>query len=789
MPPKKFYKKKGAGFSKASYSTSIGQTAYLVIVESPSKCGKIEEYLGSQYKCIASKGHFREITGLKQIAIKSNFEPTFTMVKEKSSHVSWMRDIVKQYPKSSIFLATDDDREGEGIAWHLCQVFDLPIGTTKRILFHEITKKAITDAISSPTTLNMDLVKAQHARQVLDIIVGFKISPHLWKHIRGGKDNALSAGRCQTPALRLVYEREKEIRNSILEKKYKIMGSFTPQNIGFVLNREFEKEKQVSDFMKKSQDFQHVLSIKSERKSEKQPPRPFHTSHLLQTANNVLGMSPKITMMTAQKLYQAGLITYMRTENAKYAPPFVETVKQYILGKYGDQCLGNLGKITNFDKKNPHEGIRVTNIQTSSIQIGPRENKLYQLIWRNTLESCMAPALYQVFPLEITAPNIDEHNLIYKKNLELPMFMGWKLVKGEKDSDEEVYLYVKNLCTAGQVSVSYQKISSDLVVHNKISHYNESSLVKKLEDLGIGRPSTYAMLVETIQDRDYVKLGNIEGKEEECTNYILEKGKKLVTKTVKKKIGNENNKSYLEPVGELCIEFLLKYFQQLFEFDYTKNMEDELDKIANGQMEKEWYNLCSNCYKEIGIMSKQLNKVEKEAYRIDELHEISFQQYGPCIKKTVNGEVSYLPIKKSTEINLEKARNGQYKLEELLAIENESLGIYENEPLLLKKGKYGYYLVHNGENISLKEYEGNVENIDLQNAIVYIQKKRASSSTSKHIVLNDHMSIREGKFGPYVFYKTEQMAKPKFLSLKKCNYLELNHDEIIEWIDQKYFKE
>ena len=789
MPPKKFYKKKGAGFSKTSYSTSIGQTAYLVIVESPSKCGKIEEYLGNQYKCIASKGHFREITGLKQIAIKSNFEPTFTMVKEKSSHVSWMRDIVKQYPKSSIFLATDDDREGEGIGWHLCQVFDLPIETTKRILFHEITKKAITDAITNPTTLNMDLVKAQHARQVLDMIVGFKISPHLWKHIRGGKDNALSAGRCQTPALRLVYEREREIRDCVLEKKYKITGSFTSQNIGFVLSHEFQEEENVKSFMQKSKDFPHKLTIKPDRKSEKQPPRPFHTSHLLQTSNNVLGMSPKVTMMTAQKLYQAGLITYMRTENAKYAPPFVETVKQHILGKYGEQCLGNLGKVTNFDKKNPHEGIRVTNIQTSSIQIGPRENKLYQLIWRNTLESCMAPAFYQVFPLEITAPKIDDRNLFYKKNLEIPMFLGWKLVKGEKENDKELYLYVKNLCMGGSIEVPYQKISSELVVHNKVSHYNESSLVKKLEDLGIGRPSTYAMLVETIQDRDYVKLGNIEGKEEECTNYILENGKKLMSKLVKKRIGNETNKLYLEPVGELCIEFLLKYFQQLFEFDYTKNMEEELDKIANGDRNKEWYELCSNCYKEIGVMSKQLNKVEKEAYRIDEIHEISFQQYGPCIKKTVNNEVSYFPIKKNIEINLEKARNGQYKVEELLAIENESLGIYEDEPISLKKGKYGYYLVHNGQNISLNEYEGNPENIDLQNAIVYIKKKQTSSSTSKNIFLSETMSIREGKFGPYVFYKTEQMTKPKFLSLKKCNFLEQTKEETVEWINQKYFKE
>lgn len=788
MPPKKFYKKKNyTSYSKPSYSTSIGHTAFLIIVESPSKCQKIEGYLGGQYKCIATKGHFREIVGLKQIAVKSNFEPSFSLVKEKSSHVSWMRDIIKQYPKNAVYLATDDDREGEGIAWHICQVFDLPSETTKRILFHEITQKAILDAVATPSTLNMDLVKAQHARQVLDMVVGFKVSPHLWKHVRGGSDNALSAGRCQTPALRLVYEREKEYRNSVLEMKYKIMGDFTPQKVGFVLNREMETSEMVGDFLKKSVNFDHILCMKEERKSEKQPPRPFHTSHLLQTASNVLGMSPKITMQTAQNLYQNGLITYMRTENAKYAPPFVDSVKEYILGKYGESCLGNLQKITNFDKKNPHEGIRVTNIKTSSIELGPRECKLYTLIWRNTLESCMAAALYQVFPLEISAPSINEDVLVYKKNIELPIFLGWKNVQGEKQDNQPLYLYIKGICAKGNAMVPYEKIESELVVHNKVSHYNESSLVKKLEDLGIGRPSTFAMLVETIQDRKYVKLGNIEGKEVECKNFVLEKGKKLVNKLVKKTVGNENNKLYLEPVGQLCIEFLMKYFTDLFEYDYTKHMEEELDKIAQGTVE-EWYDVCSNCYKEIGVMSKVLGKVEKEAYKIDEHHEISFQQYGPCIKKTVGDNVSFLPIKKDLELSLEKAKNGEYSLVDLVAIQQEGLGKYQDKEVLLKQGKFGYYLSYNDENFSLNGYESNPETINLPQAILYIQEKTQEKATSKNIILNEHMSIREGKYGPYVFYKTEKMKKPQFFSLKKCKFHEQTKKETLQWIQDTYFK-
>ena len=781
MPVKRSYN------NKRNESVYIGTTSYLIIVESPSKCAKIEGYLGSKYKCIASKGHIRELVGLKSIAVRSNYKPTFTIIKEKASHISWMKEIIKQYPKESIYVATDDDREGEGIAWHIMMLFNLPLETTKRILFHEITQKAIMDAISKPLIINMDLVKAQHARQILDIIVGFKISPYLWKHVRGGKDNALSAGRCQTPALRLIYDREKEITEHPLEMKYKVTGIFTPQKLMFQLNQESDDKMEIETFLEHSKTFTHMLSLKAEKKSIRHPPRPFHTSGLLQTASNVLHMSPKVTMQTAQKLYQSGLITYMRTENAKYAQPFVETVKKYILDNYAETYIGDLEKVTNTDTKNPHEGIRVTNIGTRTIDaLEGREKALYQLIWRNTLESCMPAATYQIHPLEISAPNLGKKVGFYKHNLEIPIFLGWKIIKGEKENDEGTYLYIKTLCGAGKSVIQFQKIESEVAVRNKITHYTESSMVQKLEDLGIGRPSTFATLVETIQDRGYVKRGDITGIPVVCTNFVLFPSKILEKQEIEKVLGGEKDKLSILPVGILCIEFLLKYFENLFDYDYTKNMESDLDNISRGSQEKGWYDICNNCVNEITKLSKKLGQVEKTAYTIDDEHEISFQQYGPCVKRTSQeGTITYLPIKENIEIDLEKARNGEYKLNDVLAFEKENLGMYQGHEIKIKKGKYGTYLENGEHNYSLKGYSGDLDRVTIKDAIDYIESF-SKEKPCKGEILNKEMSIRSGKYGAYVYYKTSEMKKPQFLSLNKFDYVSKEPREIIEWITQKY---
>lgn len=308
---------------------------YLVIVESASKCLKIEAYLGSQYKCIASNGHIRQIEGLKSIDTKRNYEPKFTIPKEKVKHVEQMRTILGMFSNTNIILATDDDREGEAIAWHICETFGLSVTDTPRIKFNEITKTAILRAVNNPIRIDMDLVRAQHARQVLDMLVGFKISPLLWKYLYNDKSNGLSAGRCQTPALRLVYDNEKLKTAPALS--YRTRGKFTARNIDFTLSKDFTNKEDAREFLSKSIDFKHYLSIGSPTESIRGPPQPFNTSRLLQ---HVSHLSPKETMALCQTLYQEGHITYMRTDSTKYSKEFLVEAKTHILNKWGGKVCG-----------------------------------------------------------------------------------------------------------------------------------------------------------------------------------------------------------------------------------------------------------------------------------------------------------------------------------------------------------------------------------------------------------------------------------------------------------------
>ena len=781
-PRKKIYKKT----TVSTYNFDKGCSLYLIIVESPSKCSKIESYLGQDYKCIASKGHIRELTGLKNIDIKNGFQPTFTLIKEKQSHVQDMKKIIKQYPKENIILATDDDREGEGIAWHICELFDLNVKTTPRILFHEITKNALKNAIQCPTKIDIHLVKAQQARQILDILVGFKISPHLWKHVYSSKDNTLSAGRCQTPALRLIYDNFQEKKTSQPEKTYKTHGFFTEKDIDFVLGHEFKNECEVEKFLKDSQTFTHILSIEKDKESKKTPPKPFNTSRLLQTASSMLHTNPKQTMQLCQTLYQKGLITYMRTDSMKYAPPFLDTVSKHVVENYGEKFLGHLKDVTNYDKNNPHEAIRVTDINLSSIPTGtnPREASMYRLIWKNTIESCMSEAKYMNTPLCISAPNIiiesKSKKMEYKYVIETPVFLGWKIINDKKmDQTQEVGLkmYFRTFLDR---PVQYSRIESNVMVRSKHSYYTEASLIKKLEDIGIGRPSTFAMIVETIQERGYVKCEDILGQTQHIKEYILPWKKEYQTVELEKTFGNEKSKLQIQPTGVLVVEFLLKHFDTMFSYDYTKQMEEDLDHIA--QNNKLWNILCQECLDEITQLSKKISKTEKEKYILDNNHELLFTQYGPSIRKTLeDGSYEYLKVQENVDI--EKLRNNEYHLEEIVEKPLESLGKYKNHDMFVKKGRYGYYLSWNDQTYNLKTWTSSIDKFGYEHALEIINTSQKDNNIIRTI--NTELSIRKGKFGPYVFYKTLVMKKPKFFPLKKCpiKYEDCDDAELKEWIE------
>jgi len=795
MPPK-YYKKKYANTSAGAKEKMVNVLAkYLIIVESPSKCEKIESYLGSEYCCIASKGHIRTVDGLKAIDTKNGFEPIFTLIDEKKGHVESMRKTIAKFPKENIILASDDDREGEAIAWHICQVFDLPIETTKRIIFHEVTKPALIEAVQSPTRINMALIRAQHARQVLDIIVGYKISPYLWKYIYNSKSNSLSAGRCQTPALRLVYDNEKEKENGGgIETRYKTVGTFFSNNVAYELNKEFDSKETVLEFLEQSRDFEYKLTIHPPKESTKSPPKPFSTSRLLQISNNVLHISPKETMDLCQKLYQAGHITYMRTESSQYSPVFLEKIGGYIGSQYGEKYVGDFKEIKiKSDSSNPHEAIRVTNIGVPNVDSDTRLSSMYRLIWKNTLESCMATAEYSNIKTTISAP-LDHH---YQNTIEIPTFLGWKKVS-EKDGGVEneqskgcsLHMYLKTVPN----KFSYQAIESTIVVRNKHQHYNEASLIHRLEELGIGRPSTFASIVDTIVERKYVKKMDIEGSLIQCQEYkITSTDRDQVIETIRERaFGNEKNKLVIQPVGILTIEFLIKTFDQMFSYEYTKTMESELDKVSSGK-EPEWSTVCEKCEKDIKKCANQIRELSKQTYRLDQDYDLMFAPFGPIIKHTFIDETNehkteFLQVKKDINLDLEKAKRGEYTLDDLLEIKCNCLGEYEGESLYVKTGKYGNYVQWGDKRESIKKLKTPLNEITLDEIRNFLLGSQVKVENNLLRRLNDHMSIRKGKFGPYAFYQRPDMKKPQFLNITKFNqgFFNCDADTLVEWLRNTY---
>tara|TARA_R110001592_G_scaffold63219_9_gene193534 strand:- start:4413 stop:6692 length:2280 start_codon:yes stop_codon:yes gene_type:complete len=729
----------------------------LLIVESPAKCKKIESYLGSSYKCMASYGHITQLSGLESIDIDNNFKPKFEIMDEKKQQISKLKKAIKD--AKEVILASDDDREGEAIAWHICKVFKLPVKTTKRIIFNEITKKAIQDAVKSPGVINMNTVYAQHARQILDILIGFKISPVLWKKI--SIKSGLSAGRCQTPALRLIYENQKDIDNSPGTKVYTTTGYFTSKNIPFILNKDYDEELEVKTFLEKSVNYDHIYDYDVQKESIKKAPTPFTTSTLQQSSSNEFKLSPKATMKACQTLYEGGFITYMRTDSSTYSEEFIEKMRKYIEKSYSSEYIrDDIQQLTLRNNKDTntqeaHEAIRPTNIEFENVnkELGHNEYRLYKLIRKNTLETGMSSAKYSVIKANICGPD----ELKYNYTAEQVIFPGWQIVNGyEKIS--EIYAYFKTL--KGKKKVNYKKITSKVTLKNLKTHYTESRLVNLLEKNGIGRPSTFSSLVDKIQQRNYVKKTNIKGKNINCIDFELVDDE-ITKHENEREFGNEKNKLVIEPVGILVIQILLGHFNKLFEYEFTKNMEDKLDEIANG--EKIWYTLCEECLEQIDELSNGLID-NKEEIKIDDNHTYIIGQYGPVIKCIENNNVSFKKIKE--DIDFEKITKGLYKIEEIVDdSKNRILGYIENKPVTLKKGKYGLYFTHNDNSIAATHINKEIDEITIED--YNLIKKTKEKNTKIIRIIDETASIRYSIHGDYLFYKTPKMKKPKFIKLNE----------------------
>lgn len=789
-------------------SKKIKTTTTLVIVESPAKCKKIEEYLGPGYKCVATYGHLRALPSIKNIDIENNFNPTYTIIDEpiKKKQIEFLRKEIKN--ANEVILALDNDREGEKISYCVAQIYKLDINKTKRITFNEITEAAIHEAIQNPRKIDMNLVYAQQARQVLDVLVGFKISPVLWKLVSQpkGKDNSLSAGRCQTPALKLVYENQKEIDKSAERKVYNVTGYFTNSNLPFELKPEgkFEEEDDMIDFLDKSADFLHIYTCSQPAKVFKQPPEPFTTSRLQQVSSNELHYSPKETMRICQLLYEGGYITYMRTDSKKYSKEFVELANEYITKTYSSEYVNS--NLINGEKEEPkkrgkkkesksdilrqeaHEAIRPTNISLKELPEthDSKERRMYKLIWSNTLESCMSDASFYSVTATITAPE----NTKYSYSTELIDFPGWKIVENKFSRDNKEYQYLQTIKKDSHIP--YKKICSKVTIKGTKMHYTEAKLVQLLEENGIGRPSTFSSLVDKIQERGYVKKEDIKGKELVCCDFELEDGEICEIEN-KREFGNEKGKLVIQPLGIIVMEFLDKHFNKLFKYEYTSLMESALDKISKGELI--WFEVCASCNKEVDELIEVIKNETKYEFQIDDNNTYIIGKYGPVIKcveeKDGKEEISFKSVKK--EVDVSKMTNGEYNLYDIVdtnKTENKQyiLGKYEGEDVILRKGKFGLYASWGKNSKTLKEL-GNrpIDNITFEEVKDILEN---GSGIVREI--NPSLSIRKGAKGDYIFYKNAKMKKPTFHDIKsfisetKEDYKICDITILKSWIAEKY---
>lgn len=736
----------------------------LVIVESPAKCKKIQSYLGNGFIVKASFGHFREISkGLN--SIDKNYTPKFTIASGKQKVVNELKKFIRG---NTVYLATDDDREGEAIAWHICDYFNLSIADTPRIIFHEITKTAIQKAVQSPTRLDMNKVNAQFARQVLDLIVGYTVSPLLWTAIpRDTYTGTLSAGRCQTPALRLVYDREKEIKASPGEMIYSVVGIFLKTNTEFQLESTDTKaldtflsdKDNVETFLEENAEHEHEFQKYSAKATKHKPPNPFTTSTLQQQSNSECRMKPSQTMKAAQTLYEQGYITYMRTDNPRYSSEFIGKCSAFIREKYGDHycCIrdeivlgGNQNKSKDSTAQEAHEAIRPTNIATLPDSIKtPQEKKLYQMIWRNTMASCMANATGKQIKATITSP-LENPVAYFTTKQEQLLFAGWKIVNGDIQTNEE-YKYIERM--REKQRVAYKKIkASPTLKHSKL-HYTEARLIQLLEKNGIGRPSTFSSLVQKIQQRNYANVENISGKKVKCSIYTLTD--ELIEEEKDVEFNQEKNKLNIQSLGEKVIEYLMEKthpVHQLFEYSYTSRLESQLDEIAEGRTD--WKSVVRECDE---LLKKSITPMKQQAK--EQSTQSKIDRYG------------------SVEAYREAMKD-----------KTKPIGVYRDKPVYIRTGKFGDFAQigetkdKDKQTVSLKSLK---KPYDLESVIERIKRPPLPKGMIR--AFNSSLSLRKGKYNEYLFYKTPEMNKPIFINIRsyKGDIHKDKDETVIEWAMQQ----
>lgn len=741
----------------------------LVIVESPAKAKTIEKFLGSDFKVMSSYGHIRDLKK-KELSIDTNtLQPDYEIPKEKEKVVKELKQNAQKADK--IWLASDEDREGEAISWHLCEVLGLDEEKTSRIVFHEITKPAILEAIKHPRQLDMNLVNAQQARRVLDRLVGFKLSPVLWRKVKP----ALSAGRVQSVAVRLIVEREREIQAFQSEPFYRINAIFAITNedgsateVKAELNTRFKTHDEASAFLESCKTAEFCVDSVAKKPLKRTPAPPFTTSTLQQEAARKLSFTVSQTMMVAQHLYENGLITYMRTDSVNLSSLCLDASKTAITKMWGAEYSKPRQYHTHSKgAQEAHEAIRPTHMEDTSIEGTLQEKRLYDLIWKRTIACQMADAEIEKTTVNIASPNLKEQ---FVANGEVVKFDGFIKVYHESVDDElqaeEENGHILPPLAKGQ-PLTRREISATERFSQGPVRYNEASLVHKLEELGIGRPSTYAPTISTIQQREYVHKGDKKGEEREYTVDTL-KGKIITQKTRTETVGNEKGKLLPSDVGMVVNDFLMKYFPSIMDYNFTANVEQKFDEIAEG--EEKWTDMMKDFYKKFEpTVKKTMNersehKAGERQLGIDPKSGkpvfVKIGRFGPVIQIGTADDkekphFAQLPKDKSMEsITLNEAL-------ELFKLPRE-VGQYEGTKVVIGAGRFGPYVLHNKKYVSIPKDEDPMT-ITLDKAIELIERKRQQEE-QRHIKTfeeDDKMEVLNGRYGPYIAYDGKNYRLPK----------------------------
>ena len=754
----------------------------LVIVESPTKAKKIGEFLGEGYVVKSSGGHIRDLAKKNLgIDIENNFEPDYEVSADKAKIVSELKSLAKK--AETIWLASDEDREGEAIAWHLQQTLKLKEENTKRIVFHEITKDAILNAIKNPRQIDNNLVMAQQARRVLDRLVGFELSPILWKKVAP----KLSAGRVQSVAVRLIVEREREIIAFNSTPFYRVQGIFHPQTskksvkVKAFLEEKFSTREQAYSFLENCKESSFAIEEIETKDLVRTPAPPFTTSALQQEAARKLGLSVTQTMRIAQKLYESGLITYMRTDSTNLSQLAINSAKQTICTKFGEEY----SKVRAYKTKSKgaqeaHEAIRPTYLANDTIEGTPQEKKLYNLIWKRTIASQMADAKLEKTTITIGSNKFAEKFVSQGEQVVFDGFLKLYLEsRDEEDTEQENQLLP--VLNTGEIMERIE-ISATERFTQKPARYSEASLVKKLEELGIGRPSTYAPTISTIVQRGYIVKEDREGKQREYCALTL-KDDTIKETTQLETVGAEKNKLFPQDIGMLVTDYLSNKFESILDYGFTAKVEADFDKVADGKMV--WNKLIQNFYTPF---HKRVDETLKENTHTNAERELGTDpasgkiiivrlgKFGPLVQKGANDDPDkqFVSLQKGQlieSITLEEA----LKLFEL----PRKVGEWEGKEIIAAIGKFGPYIKYNGKFISLGKVYDPRSITESQAIELLAENAQKEANSIIHNFEQEDIQVLNGRFGPYIKhagtnYKIPKGTDAKALDLNACKEIIAN---------------